>query len=50
MEINQRIHKIRWHLLHPKLTKDMFGMMILYYPKIDQWHNSPSYMSAGSAI
>ena len=39
-----------WRLLHPKLTKDTFRMMILYYPKIDQWHNDPPYMSAGSAI
>ena len=50
VEINRRIHNIRWRLLHPELTKDTFGMMILYHPEIDQRHSGPPYMSAGSAI
>ena len=50
VEMNGRIHNIWWHLLHPELTKDTFGMMILYYPKIVQWHIGPPYLSAGSAI
>ena len=49
-KINRCIHMIRWRLLYPKLTKDTFGMMILYYSKIDQQHNGPPYMLAGSAI
>ena len=50
VEINRHIHKVRWRLLHPKLTKDTFGMMLLYYPKIYQRHNGPPYMLANSAI
>ena len=50
VKVNRRIHhKWNW-LLHPKLTKDLLGIMPLHYSKVDQWHLGPSNMLLGGAI
>ena len=50
MKLSWSIHKTWWQLLYPKLTKDMFRLILLYYTKINQRHNGPSYMLVGNAI